>query len=153
MPEERQAHMKNEHDAASAYTEGSLPERFDSWVSHTLENLINNVVRSYARKVKNAREVSVEDMDERAFFDPYSEEELNEILLGKTPVLIRNKKLAKGLEKLSPRKQQIIEGTIVLGIPIELLAEMLGLDNGTVRNYKYDGLRILREFMEDEEYE
>ena len=146
MPEERQAQMKNEHDAASAYTEGSLPERFDSWVSHTLENLINNVV-------KNAREVSVEDMDERAFFDPYSEEELNEILLGKTPVLIRNKKLAKGLEKLSPRKQQIIEGTIVLGIPIELLAEMLGLDNGTVRNYKYDGLRILREFMEDEEYE
>ena len=144
--------MKKDN-SSHGYTEGNLPGRFDSWISHTLDNLIFNVVRSYARQLKNDPEFLADDLEERACFDPFSEEELNEILLGNTPLMIRNKKLARGLKKLSPRKQQVIEGTIVLGIPVSLLAETLGLDDQTVSNYKYDGLRILKQFMEDEDDE
>ncbi len=135
------------------YTEGSLPARFDSWISRVLDNLAFTVVRSYYRKTKNAREILMGDIEDMAVADPFAEEDLYKILLGETPLKIRNKKLAKGLSQLSPRKQQVIEGTIVLGIPVSLLADMLGLDDQIVSNYKYVGLKMLRKIMEEDDSE
>ena len=88
-----------------------------------------------------------------AVFDPFGDEELIEILLGNTPVMLKDRKLAESLGKISKRKQQAIEGTIILGIPIKIVAEMLGIDEQIVRNYKNRGLDELRSMMEGSEHE
>ncbi len=145
--------MQKEENYAQQYTENSLPERFDSWIKKVLENLIFNEVRSCARKKIRQSEYSAEDIDNIAVYDPFAEEELIEILLGNTPLLLKDRKLAESLGKISKRKQQAIEGTIILGIPVNMLAEILGIDEQIIRNYKKRGLDELRSMMEGSEDE
>lgn len=153
MPEERQAQMKNDSIYNPVYTENSLPERFDSWIKKVLDKLIYNEVRSYARKKMREMVISSENIDNLAAYDPFEEDELVEILLGETPILLKDKKLAESLGKIGKRKQQVIEGTIILGIPVHVLAELLGLDPQIVSNYKLRGLSELRSMMEGSEDE
>jgi|GEM_PF-6854434 len=145
--------MQKEENYAQQYTENSLPERFDSWIKKVLENLVFNEVRSCARRKISQPEFFSEDIDNLAVFDPFGDEELIEILLGNTPVMLKDRKLAESLGKISKRKQQAIEGTIILGIPIKIVAEMLGIDEQIVRNYKNRGLDELRSMMEGSEHE
>ena len=153
MPEERQAQMQNDENINPHYTENSLPARFDSWIKKILDGLIYNEVKSYARRKRRQPEYTTENLDNLAFYDPFEEEELVEILVGSSPLLLKNRKLAESLGKISARKQQVIEGTIVLGIPISVLAELLGLDPQIVSNYKLRGLNELRSMMEGSEDE
>ena len=146
-------HMKNEESFEPHYTEGSLPERFDSWITQVLENLIYTEVRSYKRRKMRLPEFTTENIDEIASYDPDKDEELKEILLGNTPLILKSSKLAAALPKISPRKQQVIEGTIVLGIPVKIVAETMGLSEHIVSNYKYLGLNELRAMMEGDKDE
>lgn len=153
MPEERQARMKKDNEFNSMYTENSLPERYDSWIKKVLDGLIFNEVRSYARKKRREMETLSENIENLAAYEPFEEEELVEILLGDTPILLKDQKLASSLSRIGKRKQQAIEGTIILGIPVHILAELLGLDPQIVSNYKLRGLSELRSMMEGSEDE
>ena len=140
--------MKNEENYIPNYTENSLPERFDSWIKKVLDNLIYNEVRSLARNVRRQPEFSTGNIDALATCDPFEDDEFVEIMLGSTPLILKDKKLAEALGKISRRKQQAIEGTIILGIPVSTLAEILGINEQIVRNYKNRGLDELRELLE-----
>ena len=153
MPEERQAQMKDDKDYDSMFTEDSLPERYDSWIKKVLDGLIFNEVRSFARRKRREMEILSDNIENLATLEPFEEEELEEILLGETPILLKDKKLAASLSKIGRRKQQAIEGTIILGMPIHVLAELLGLDPQIVSNYKLRGLDELRSMMEGSEDE
>ena len=140
--------MKKDENYTPRYTENSLPERFDSWIKKVLEGLVYNEVRSCARRMIRQPEFTTEDIDDAAFYDPFSEDELIEVLFGSTPLLLKNKKLAESLGKISKRQQEAIEGTIVLGIPVRVVAKLLGIDEQLVRNYRSRGLDELRSMME-----
>ena len=145
--------MQNKDDYTPHYTENSLPERFDSWIKKVLESLIYNEVRSFARKKIRQQEVFSEEIEKIAVYEPFEEDELIEVLLGDTPLMLKDKKLANALGKISKRKQQAIEGTIILGIPVSIVAKLLGLEEQIVRNYRNRGLSELRSMMEDMEDE
>ena len=132
--------MKKDENYTPRYTENSLPERFDSWIKKILEGLVYNEVRSCARRMIRQPEFTTEEIDDAAFYDPFSEDELIEVLFGSTPLLLKNKKLAESLGKISKRQQEAIEGTIVLGIPVRVVAKLLGIDEQLVRNYRSRGL-------------
>ena len=140
--------MKKEENYTPRYTENSLPERYDSWIKKVLEGLVFNEVRSFARMKSRTPEFTSEDIDNVAFYDPASEEEMVEVLIGSTPLMLRNKRLAESLGKISRRQQEAIEGTIVLGIPVRVMAKLLGIDEQLVRNYRSRGLNELRSMME-----
>ncbi len=137
------------------YSEGSLPERYDSWIKKTLENLIKNEVRSFRRWKARHKEILVDNIDFLDYMESYDpfEEEAAEIPLGDTPVIIEDERLARILSGMAQKKQRVIEGTIVLGIPVKIVAKKLGLDEHTVRNYKCLTLNELRALMEGEEDE
>jgi len=135
-----------------SYSDGSLPERFDSWVTRILRNLINTEVRSFYREKTRVAEILTDDIEELAQYDPFSVESFD-FIVGETPMILENERLAKALQKISHRKQQVIEGTIILGIPTDVVAKKLGVSNQIVRNYKYRGLSELRELMNEEEGE
>ena len=141
--------MKKEENLPPRYTESSLPARFDSWIKQVLDGLIYNEVRSYMRQMRRLPEIATEDIDDIAVSDPPMEEEFVEIIIGSTPLMLSNKKLAKALGQISERKQQVLEATIVLGIPAHTVAKALGLDEQVVYNYKSLGLKELRRLMED----
>ena len=153
MPEERQAQMKNDKAFDSMYTEDSLPERYDSWIKKVLDGLILNEVRSLARKKRREKEILSQNVENLAACEPFEEEELVEILLGDTPIMLKDEKLAASLSKIGRRKQQAIDGTIILGMPVGVLADLLGLDPRIVSNYKLRGLDELRSMMEGSEDE
>ena len=71
-----------------------------------------------------------------------------ETLLGSTTILLKDRKLAECLGKISERKQQAIEGIIILGISVSVMAKTLDLDEQVVRNYKNRGIDDLRDMME-----
>ena len=149
MPEERQARMKNEANSIPRFTENSLPERFDSWVTKTLQYLVFNEIRTIKRMQMSMPEIKMKDMDQMAYEDSYEvDDDAEEVLIGSIPIRIKNKKLAKVLPKIGKRKQQVIVGTIILGIPNRVLAELLGIDERILRNYKSRGLSEIRSRME-----
>lgn len=149
MPEERQARMKNETNSIPRFTENSLPERFDSWVTKTLQYLVFNEIRTIKRMQMSMPEIKMKDMDQMAYEDSYEvDDDAEEVLIGSIPIRIKNRKLAKVLPKIGKRKQQVIVGTIILGIPNRVLAELLGIDERILRNYKSRGLSEIRSRME-----
>ena len=156
VPEERTGIMNDKNTADVNYSEGSLPERYDSWIKKTLKNLIMNEVRSFKRWKARHKEILVDNIDFLDYiesYDPFEEDEAAEIPLGDTPVIIEDERLARILSGMTQKKQRVIEGTIILGIPVRIVAKKLGLDEHTVRNYKCLTLNELRTLMEGEEYE
>ncbi len=131
---------------------GNLPERFDSWIKQTLNNMISNEVRTYYRECRRAHEVLVEPEDIPESYDPFDEVN-QEVRLGDSSIKIKDERLARALSKLGLRKRQVLEGTVVFGIPVAVVADELNLDTQTVSNYKYEGLRFLRRLMEGKPYE
>ena len=143
--------MKKQNSVSPQYTEESLPERFDSWISHVLANLTLTVIRSYERKLKRSLETHVENIDEVMAYDPFDDKDSEAVLLGESVIYTTDKKLAEGLRKLSPRKKQVLEGTVILEIPVAVVANDLELDEHTVSNYKYDSIQSLRASYEEDE--
>ncbi len=140
--------MRREPQKSPHYTEGSLSDRFDAWVRSTLDNLIMTEVRSVARAKRRRKEILVDDLSEYASYDPFHEDEDDAVILGDTAIYLTDPKLIKALRKLSPRKQQVIEGTVLLAIPVNILAKQLNLSEHTISNYKYDAIQFLRDLME-----
>ena len=134
------------------YTKGSLPDRFDKWLRETLCYLIKTEVRSYIREKTGRREIFIEDMNclfmDEAICEPLSEMETEMTMIGTTSVTLTDERLARALAHLSPRKMQVIEETIILGLSVRQAAERLNLAEQTIMNYKSDALRILKKQME-----
>ena len=79
----------NEHKKeGSDHSRDDLPERFDSWIKHTLKFLLKTEIRSLVRGKKRAEaEIPVESPEEYLedqLFDPYSVLDDEVILLGDT---------------------------------------------------------------------
>jgi DNA-directed RNA polymerase specialized sigma24 family protein len=133
----------------SLYTEGSLSDRFDVWVRHTLKNLIMTEVRSAIREKRRRKEVLVGDMADDAFYDPFDLDAGDEVIVGNTVLCFGDPKIIEALKKLSPRKQQVIEGTVLLAIPVAMIAEQMNLNEQTIKNYKHDAISFLRKLLEE----
>lgn len=129
------------------YTEGSLSERFDSWTKQVLKNLVLSVLRDFCRSRDRLPEFLVGDFEELAVAAP-TQKETKVIVLGNTPIILEDQKLASSLDALGLRKQQALEGVVVLGLPLKEVAKKLGVSVQMVSNYKWRGLHDLREMME-----
>ncbi len=128
---------------------GNLYERFDSWIKQTLKHMISNEVRTYYRNYRKVREIPMDEEVMNGSYDPFEEKDM-EIIFGDSSITIRDERLANALGKLGTRKQQVLEGTIIFGMPVGEVARELNLDTQTVSNYKYESLKILRKMMEDD---
>ena len=144
--------MEKNNDQTAMYTKGSLPDRFDRWLRETLHNLIKTEVRSYIRKKTGRKEIFMEDMNhvlvDEAIYDPFVETEVEKIMIGSTAVSLTDERLAKALTRLSPKKKEVLEETVICGHPVRQAARRLNLAEQTVMNYKSEALRILKKQME-----
>lgn len=142
--------MRELHLNSPEEKRGNLAERYDSWIKQTLNNLISNEVRTYYRNVVRLNEYLVEMQDDLSqSYDPFDEDK-QYVKLGESSIKVKNERLANALGRLGLRKQQVLEDTVVLEIPVGIVADELNLDPQTVSNYKYESLRLLRKIMEDD---
>ena len=101
--------------------QGSLSERFDGFTKKTLKNLIRTELRTYVRQRKRDPEISLEGLEEE---------------------------LAMAIEQLKERHRQILGYAVVEEMPVDAIANLINLAEKSVRNYKYEALRLLRENLE-----
>ncbi len=142
--------MRELHLSSQEEKRGNLAERYDSWIKQTLNNLISNEVRTYYRNMVRLNEYLVEIQDDLSqSYDPFDEDN-QDVKLGESSIKVKNERLANALGRLGLRKQQVLEDTVVLEIPVGIVADELNLDPQTVSNYKYESLRLLRKIMEDD---
>lgn len=147
MSEERQAPMKKKKKAVLAA--GRLQEEFDHFVKRTIENIINDVLRSYVERMDRIRTVNIEDYEDLAAPEVTPEVEKVKVVLGSSSLCLENEKLAAGIEQLSLKHRQILECAFVLDMPNKAIGELMDLTAKTIRNYKSEAYGILRRYMEE----
>lgn len=140
--------MQYDDMSTPQYTENSLPERFDSWIKQVLRRLVQNEVRSYKREMKRRNEIFVAKVDDLGTYDPFEDDGEYDRILSASENRIRDKKLAEAFEGITKRQRQVIEGTILLEIPVTVLARKMGLNEKTIHNHMSLGLDELRNILE-----
>lgn len=130
-------------------TAGRLQEEFDHFVKRTIENIINDVLRSYVERMDRIRTVNIEDYEDLAAPEVTPEVEKVKVVLGSSSVFFENEKLAAGIEQLSEKHRQILECALVLDMPNKAIGELMDLTAKTIRNYKSEAYGILRRYMEE----
>lgn len=145
--EERQASMKKTKRAT--LTVERIQSRFDCFVKKTMENIIEDVLRSYVERRSRIREVSIDDFGDLAAPERTPDIEKIEVALGSSLLLLENEQLAAGLEKLTEKHRKILECAFVLDMPNKAIGELLDLEAKTIRNYKSEAYGILRKYMEN----
>ena len=140
--------MQNDDMSTPSYTENSLPERFDSWIKQVLRHLVQNEVRSYKREIKRRNELFVAEIDAIRANDIYEDEGDYERLYRTSESQISDRKLAEAFAGITKRQRQVLEGTILLEIPVKVLARKMGLKEKTIYNHMALGLDELRSMLE-----
>ena len=157
--------MNNEGIAVPEYTRytiGSLPERFDSWIRKTLENLVMTEVRSFACKKRKQAEVSLEEIPELfvaaditgrpalSVSEAAKVREEDSVLKSKgEDVVVHDRGLARAMKQLSPRRQQVLIEVFWEERSAGEIARMLNLAKQTVENHKCTALNQLRIWMKE----
>ena len=142
--------MDNEN-AKKKYTEGSLAERYDSWIKQVLKYLVMTEVRSYVRKRRAEPELPIDAVLEIGEMDSGISAAEDGIIVGSTQVVIRNESLARALKGLSARDQEVIENLFFLELPVRAAARKMQVKPGTLSGYRCSALKSLKKaVLEDE---
>ena len=146
--------MENKNEP-EAYTEGSLPYRFDSWLRKVMFNVLRNQICSLKRYKDKYTLVSdpgkLDSLKDAETDDPYENLFSREIALGKTVIHVTDETLADALLVLDEREQKIIEALVILGMTNKDLAEEAKIEPHTVTNLKRQTLDKLRKLIEEDE--
>ena len=131
----------------------NLCERFDSFAKRTIRNIIKTELRSYLRESKKNRHVDLEQLRDSLSYEWESDLDKTPVSLGPIMIFLENDQLAKELEKLKIRHRMVLGYAYVLELPLEVISDLMDLAEKSVRNYKSEALRILREKLKDLEDE
>ena len=142
--------MRKGKSSDSRYTEGSLSVRFDKWYRETMKYLLLDEIRDYLRRGDRFLPFdpeNLESIEDRESYSPFLEFEMEQVSLGDSLLFVHESSLANGLRRLSPQKKRVLEGTVLLKLPVKIVAKNMDLSEQTVKNYKHSGLMSLREIM------
>ncbi len=150
MPGERQVQMCiGDLGGDQSISDEELLKRFYCWYYRVMKNEFRNELKKLIIHKRRFNEVNLEELGKvMSFIQPMDIEE-ETVLVGSTPVIITDSKLATVIKRLSSRMTRVIEGTVILQLPIGIIAKEMNISEQTVKNYKRDGLRCLKRWLED----
>lgn len=126
-----------------------LIRKFRSWFYHVMRNEFRNELKKLINHRRHYDTVSIEKLGTvMSFIQPKDIDE-ETVPVGSTSIIISDHRLAVVLKRLSERIKRVIEGTVILQLPVKTIAEEMKITEQAVKNYKYDGLRRLKRWMED----
>jgi len=131
----------------------NVSKQFDVFIKDTAENVCKSVLRAYKREKRredNLR-VQLECLEEVAVTNPVPDYEKIEVKLGESVIYIDNERLAKALSRLKTSYQIILENAILKEMSNKAIAELMELEEKTIRNYKSEALMILRNYLEEDQ--
>ncbi len=129
-----------------------LSSQFDLFIKTTAVNVCKTVIRTYLREKRREEKlvITLEDLDSIMVSNPVPDFEKEEVKLGSSVILIENENLAKALRKLKESYQVILEYSVLKDKPNKAIAELMELEEKTIRNYKAEALSILRKHMTED---
>lgn len=129
-------------------TDEDLQRRFDAFVKSSIRNIAWEVLDAYVTKMNKSREVYIDDFEDLVAPEKTPDVEKIEVPLGSSMLLCESEALADGIRELSERHRRVLECAFVLDLPNEAAAELMNLEEKSIRNYKSEACRILRMYME-----
>ncbi len=126
-----------------------LMRKFRSWYYLVMKNEFRNELKKLINHRRRYDSVSIEKLGNiMSFIQPKDIDE-ETVPVGRTSIIITDHRLAIVLKRLSERVRRVIEGTVILQLPVKTIAEEMKITEQAVKNYKYEGLRRLKRWMED----
>ena len=123
--------------------------KFHSWYYSVMKNEFRNELKKLINHKRHYDTVSIEELGNiMSFIQPKDIDE-ETVLVGSTTVIITDHRLAIVLKRLSDRIKRVIEGTVILQLPVKTIAKEMQISEQAVKNYKHDGLRRLKRWLED----
>ena len=123
--------------------------KFHSWYYSVMKNEFRNELKKLINHKRHYDTVSLEELGNiMSFIQPKDIDE-ETVLVGSTTVIITDHRLAIVLKRLSDRIKRVIEGTVILQLPVKTIAKEMQISEQAVKNYKHDGLQRLKRWLED----
>ena len=123
--------------------------KFHSWYYRVMKNEFRNELKKLINHKRHYDTVSIEELENIMFFIQPKDIDVETVLVGSTTVIITDHRLAIVLKRLSDRIKRVIEGTVILQLPVKTIAEEMKISEQAVKNYKHDGLQRLKRWLED----
>ena len=143
--------MPGERQALMYYDDETVARRFISWYCKVIRNEIRNGLKKLITEKQHFQMIDIEELEDIPSYEQSMTAEGEIVVIGSTPVMISDTRLASGLKHLSPRKRKVLESSIILRLPIRIIAQEMRISEQTVKNYRYDSLRFLRIWLEEEQ--
>ncbi|MBR4725831.1 MAG: sigma-70 family RNA polymerase sigma factor [Lachnospiraceae bacterium] len=122
--------------------------KFHSWYYRVMKNEFRNELKKLINHKRHYDTVSIEELENIMSFIQPKDIDVETVLVGSTLVIITDHRLAIVLKRLSDRIKRVIEGTVILQLPVKTIAEEMKISEQAVKNYKHDGLQRLKRWLE-----
>lgn len=122
--------------------------KFHSWYYRVMKNEFRNELKKLINHKRHYDTVSIEELENIMSFIQPKDIDVETVLVGSTLVIITDHRLAIVLKRLSDRIKRVIEGTVILQLPVKTIAEEMKISEQAVKNYKHEGLQRLKRWLE-----
>ncbi len=126
-----------------------LQAQFDCFVKRSINNILWEYLGAYVRRKTRFPMDSIDDYEELAAPEETPDVEKIEVKLGSSTIYVENESLAAGIERLSENQRRLLECAFVLDMANKAIAELMDLEEKTVRNKRSKIYRALRKYMEE----
>lgn len=128
-------------------TGNRIQGEFDRFIKKSIPFVVRNVLRDYVRHNKRLYEVSIDDIDDIAGPEWIPDSEKIPVSLGSTVIMFCDEKKAEGFQKLKQRHREVIEKAFVFDMPTAAIAELMDLEEKSVKTYISEAKGILRKYL------
>ena len=126
-------------------------KEFDRYLKRTIVHKCGDVLKAYSAELRREDPVIyVDDLDTLSGYDPTREYDKVKVVLGGTSFMADDERLVDAISLLNERYQMILDLAIFDEQSNKAIAELMQLEEKTIRNYKSKALAILRRYLEEE---
>ncbi len=124
--------------------------QFDYFSKKVIRNLVRNELDKHKREANKQLEVPLDESIaiQQGCVDDYQVEKIP-LKIGEETVMLDSQSLVDALMAIGEKKRQVIIMSVVFGLPVSDIAELLKIKNRTVIEYKSIGLQKLKQMIEE----
>ena len=124
-----------------------LQMEFDSYVKKAIYFITRDVIRDYVKSGSRLWEVSLEQVENVPAPEYVPEWEKQPVCIGNTKVMFCDERKAEGFNLLKRRHREVIEKAFLFEMPPAAIAELMALEEKSVKNYLSEAKGILKKYM------
>ena len=120
---------------------------FDSFIKKSIYIIARDVIRDNMRAKNRLYEVRLQEDEYVPAPEYVPESEKIPVHIGNTVVMFCDEKKAEGFNLLKRRHREIIEKAFIFDMPTAAIAELMDLEEKSVKNYLSEAKGILKKYM------